>query len=318
MEAIFLATKVKAGATKKRSLQSKNALQLYSLAAIPAFLVFLFSYVPMFGIIIAFKNYRFDKGIFGSEWVGLDNIKVFLASDDFATIARNTVLLNLLFMALGVVAAVLLAVVLYEITSRKAVKTYQTILITPNFLSWVVVGYMAYGILNPSYGLLNQVITKFGGGAIQWYSEPKYWPIILAICSLWKSVGMSSIVYYASLMGIDASLFEAAKIDGANRVQVATKITIPQLVPVIIILQILALGNIFRADFGLFYQIPRDIVDLYPITDVMDTYIFRVMRIYGDMSLSSAAGLLQSVVGFCMVMLTNFVVKFIDPDKSLF
>ena len=313
-----MATKVKAGATKKRSLQSKNALQLYSLAAIPAFLVFLFSYVPMFGIIIAFKNYRFDKGIFGSEWVGLDNIKVFLASDDFATIARNTVLLNLLFMALGVVAAVLLAVVLYEITSRKAVKTYQTILITPNFLSWVVVGYMAYGILNPSYGLLNQVITKFGGEAIQWYSEPKYWPIILAICSLWKGVGMSSIVYYASLMGIDASLFEAAKIDGANRVQVATKITIPQLVPVIIILQILALGNIFRADFGLFYQIPRDIVDLYPITDVMDTYIFRTMRVVGDMGMSSAAGLLQSVVGFILVMITNYISKKIDNDNALF
>lgn len=303
---------------KKKSINGKNQLQLYSLTIIPLFLVFLFCYVPMFGIVIAFKNYRFDTGIFGSEWVGLDNIKVFLASDDFVRIASNTIVMNLIFMAIGVICAVLLAVVLFEITSSRAVKTYQTILITPHFLSWVVVGYMGYAILNPSYGIANQLITKFGGEGIQWYSRPELWYYILAVAFEWKYVGMDSVIYYASLMGIDASLFEAAKIDGANRVQVAWHITIPQLIPVVTVLTILKVGNIFRGDFGLFYQMTRDVTALYQTCDVMDTYIFRVMRIFGDFSLSSAAGLLQSVVGFVLVIVTNTVVKFIDPDKSLF
>lgn len=302
---------------KKRKI-SVNTIQLYALAAIPAALVFLFCYVPMFGIIISFKNYRFDTGIFNSAWVGLDNLKVFLASDDFVRIAWNTIYMNLVFMVVGTICAVLLAVVLFEITGRKAVKTYQTILITPNFLSWVVVGYMGYAILSPTSGVANNIIQMFGGKPIQWYSEPKYWPWILTIATEWKGVGMSSVVYYASLMGIDASLFEAAKIDGANRVQVAWHITIPQLIPVVIVLSILSIGGIFRGDFGLFYQMSRNVPDLYETTDVMDTYIFRVMRIFGDFSLSSAAGLMQSVVGFITVVVTNTIVKFIDPDKSLF
>lgn len=303
---------------KGKGINGTNTIQLYSLAAIPAFLVFVFSYIPMFGIIIAFKNYRFDTGIFNSPWVGLDNLKVFLASDDFARIAYNTISMNLLFMLVGTTCAVLLAVVLFEITARKAVKTYQTILITPNFLSWVVVGYMGYAILHPTSGVANSIIQMFGGKPINWYAEPGYWPWILTIASEWKGVGMSSVVYYASLMGIDASLFEAAKIDGANRLQVAWHITIPQLVPVIVVLSILRVGNIFRGDFGLFYQMSRNVADLYETTDVMDTYIFRVMRIFGDFSLSSAAGLMQSVVGFITVVVTNFIVKFIDPEKSLF
>ena len=309
------ATKVR---KRNKSINGKNQLQLYSLAIIPLLLVFLFNYIPMFGIIIAFKRYRFDTGIFGSEWVGLENLKVFLASDDFVRIASNTVVMNLLFMFFGVICAVLLAVVLFEITSSKAVKTYQTILITPHFLSWVVVGYMGYAILNPSYGIANQLITKFGGEAIQWYTRPEMWYAILTVVFEWKHVGLDSVIYYASLMGIDASLFEAAKIDGANRVQVAWHITIPQLVSVITVLTILKVGNIFRGDFGLFYQMTRDVTALYETCDVMDTYIFRVMRIFGDFSLSSAAGLLQSVVGFVLVIVTNTVVKFIDPEKSLF
>ncbi len=321
MEAISLA-KANDVAVKPRKkgkgINGTNAIQLYSLAAIPAFLVFLFSYVPMFGIVIAFKNYRFDTGMFGSAWVGLDNLKVFLASDDFVRIAYNTIFMNLLFMLVGTTCAVLLAVVLFEITNRIAVKTYQTILITPNFLSWVVVGYMGYAILHPTSGVANNIIQMFGGQPINWYAEPGYWPWILTIASEWKGVGMSSVVYYASLMGIDASLFEAAKIDGANRLQVAWHITIPQLIPVIVVLSILRVGNIFRGDFGLFYQMSRNVTALYETTDVMDTYIFRIMRVVGDFSLSSAAGLMQSVVGFITVVLTNTIVKFIDPDKSLF
>ena len=293
-------------------------LQIYSMAAIPILLVILFCYVPMFGVIIGFKDYRFNLGIFGSEWVGLKNFEIFFSAKESWRIIRNTLSLNFMMIVANVFFSVALAVLLYRLTSRTKTKIFQTILITPHFLSWVVVGYMVYALLNPAYGLFNSILSHIGLTPVDWYSTPGIWPVILTIASVWKSVGMDSVIYYAALMGLDASLFEAAAIDGANERQITRKIKIPLIVPLISVMTIIKIGNIFRADFGLFYQLTRDVGTLYPTTDVIDTYIFRTMRVLGNMGMSTAVGLVQSVVGLIMVIITNHVSKKIDPDNGLF
>ena len=303
---------------RNRKKIKKNEIELFSLCFIPLLCLFIFNYIPMFGIIIAFKDYRYNLGILGSKWVGFNNFKFFFESDTFTTILWNTLSMNLIFIVVGIMASVLVAILLFEISSRNATKVYQTMLITPNFLSWVVVSYMVYAFLNPQYGLLNGLLKLMGKEAIDWYATPNAWPVILTISSVWKNVGMDSVVYYAALMGLDTSLFEAAEVDGANKLQVTMKIVLPMLVPLISVLTILKIGNIFRADFGLFYQLTRNVGLLYSKTDVIDTYIFRTMRVVGDMGMSSAVGLMQSVVGFVLVILTNHISKKINPDNALF
>ena len=303
---------------KQSSIFKGNAWQVYSLGFIPLLLIFIFNYIPMFGIIIAFKDYRYDKGIFGSKWIGLKNFEVFLKSRDFVNITRNTLVLNAIFIIMGIIAAVLVAILLYEITSRRATKIYQTILITPHFLSWVVVGSMVYAFLHPSNGLINALIGKFGIEANDWYAKPGAWPVILTIASVWKHVGMDSVMYYASLMSIDSSLYEAADFDGANKLKKNIYVTLPHLKSLIVMLTILKIGGIFRADFGLFFQLTRDSGALYDVTDVMDTYIFRTMRVVGDYGLSSAMGIIQSVVGMVLVLIVNHITNKIDSDSALF
>lgn len=288
------------------------------LAALPIIQIFIFAYLPMFGLVIAFKDYRFDTGIWGSKWVGLDNFKFFLTSKEFTSIAWNTIFLNFLFIIVGMIAAIFVAVLLFELVGRGNTKLYQTVMITPNFLSWVIVGYMAYAFLNPEAGFINGMLQKMGLQKVNWYSEPGYWPAILTVVSVWKGVGMNSVYYYANLMGIDSSLFEAAEIDGASKLQKTRYITVPCLKKLAIMLFIMSVGGIFRSDFGLFYQVTRDVGTLYKTTDVMDTYIFRALKTVGDMSMSSAAGFLQSIVGFITVIITNTVVKRLDEDCAMF
>lgn len=303
---------------KEKKTKRESNYRLYVLCAVPVILVFIFNYLPMIGAVIAFKDYKYNDGIFGSKWVGLRNFEMFFKSKDFANVAWNTIYLNFIFIIIGTICAVTLAILLFNVVGRKNVKTYQTIFITPYFLSWVVVGYIAYSLLNPAYGILNQLLNALGLGNIDVYSKPGLWPIILTIANVWKNVGMDSVIYYAALMGIDTSLFEAADVDGVNRFQKVWYITIPSLISLITILTILKIGNIFRADFGLFYQLTRDVGQLYSTTDVMDTYIYRTLKVWNDVSLSSAAGLLQSVVGFVLVIVTNTVTKRIDKDCALF
>ncbi len=303
---------------KEKKTKRESNYRLYVLCAVPVILVFIFNYLPMIGAVIAFKDYKYNDGIFGSKWVGLRNFEMFFKSKDFANVAWNTIYLNFIFIIIGTICAVTLAILLFNVVGRKNVKTYQTIFITPYFLSWVVVGYIAYSFLNPAYGILNQLLNALGLGNIDVYSKPGLWPIILTIANVWKNVGMDSVIYYAALMGIDTSLFEAADVDGVNRFQKVWYITIPSLISLITILTILKIGNIFRADFGLFYQLTRDVGQLYSTTDVMDTYIYRTLKVWNDVSLSSAAGLLQSVVGFVLVIVTNTVTKRIDKDCALF
>lgn len=303
---------------KKRAKLSRNQWELISMSILPLLFVVVFNYIPMAGVVIAFKDYRYDKGIFGSKWVGLDNFIYFFKTSDFWNVTKNTLVMNIGFISVGMICAIALAILFYEVKSKRAIKTYQTLSIVPHFLSWVVVGYIGYAFLQPSYGLVNKVLTSLGFAAVDWYNTPKVWPAILILLSIWKHAGMDCIIYYATMMGIDSSLYEAADLDGAGRWQKIRHVTLPCLVPVIVILGIMKIGNIFRADFGLFYQMTRDIGALYETTDVLDTYIYRTMRVVGDMSASSAMGLLQSVVGFILVIVTNRIVRKIDDSLSLF
>ena len=285
--------------------------------------IFIFYYVPMGGIIVAFKNYKYNLGIFGSQWVGLSNFKFFVKSDVFIQLLRNTLFNNFLFIVFGILASLFIAILLFELSSRNATKVFQTVLITPHFMSWVIVAYMVFAILNPNFGYLNQLLGLFGADKIDWYSKPNAWPVILTVTSVWKNVGMDSVVYYAALMGIDTTLFEAAEVDGANKVQRVFHVVLPSLIPLITILTILKIGNIFRADFGLFYTVTQDGAsgNLYSTTNVIDTYIFRTFRqntsgnAYG---LTAAVGLLQSLVGMVMVLITNRIANAIDKDLGLF
>lgn len=314
---MFMNVKTKTTEKKKRKF-TVDELQDYSLLILPLLLIFVFCYLPIFGIIIAFKDYRYDLGIFGSKWVGFDNFKYFFQSDSFLRITWNTLSMNFLFIVIGTAAAVIIAVLLFYLRSRKTTKVYQTMMITPHFVSWVVAAYILYAFLSPKYGLLNVLLNQFGMDKIDWYADAKYWPVIFVIASVWKKIGMDSVMYYAALMGIDATMFEAAEIDGAGKVKTFFYIIVPSLVPIISILTIMSIGNIFRADFGLFYQLPRNIGVLYKTTDVIDTFIFRTMREIGDMGMSSAVGLLQSFVGLILVLFTNHVSKKINPDNALF
>ena len=306
--------------TKKRKsrINNKRVFQLWTIALIPIIIVVLTRYVPMYGIIIAFKKFRYNLGIMGSEWVGFKNFEFFFKSSDFTRILRNTLGMNIIFIAINLVTAVGLALLMYELTSRLKTKIYMTIMITPHFLSWVVVSYMAYALLEPQHGIINALIQALGGKGVDWYGDARPWPVVLTIFYVWKHVGMNSIVYYAALMGIDNSLIEAAEIDGANKGQVIKNIIVPCLLPLMVVMTILAIGKIFHSDFGLFYQIPRNVGKLYETTDVIDTYIFRTMtEIGGKMENGTAVGLVQSIVALILVLVTNKLSKKIDKDYGL-
>lgn len=276
----------------------------------------IFSYLPMVGLIIAFKKYRYDKGIFGSDWAGLDNFKYLFTGDAAWRITRNTVLYNVTYIILTTCIAILFAVLLNEIRA-KWTKFYQTSLFLPHFLSWVLVGYIAYAFLNHSAGFLNGMLASFGLDPVSWYQKPGVWPVILVIFHIWKAVGFSTLIYFAGIMGINSEYYEAAKIDGATKRQMAMSITIPLLAPLVIIMLILSIGGMFRGDFGLHYFIPNNSGFIYGTTDVIDTYVYRSLRELGNVGMSAATGLYQSVVGLVLVLLANGIVKKINPDHSL-
>ena len=280
-------------------------------------LTFIFSYLPMPGIAMAFKNFVPAKGIWGSEWVGLKNFEFFFTSNDAVVVIRNTVLYSLAFLVIDLIAAVGLALMLYFLQSARAAKFYNTVVIIPKFMSTVIIAFIVYSLLSHSYGLFNNIIESFGGEGIAWYQEPKYWPFILTITHVWQTVGMNSVLYYASLMGMDASLLEAAKIDGANLPQQIRYVLIPHLTQIMVITTILAIGHLFSGDFGLFYQVTKDQGLLYPTTDIINTYTYRAL-LDGSLDKSAAVSLFQSGVGCVLVVLTNAIVKKISPEHSMF
>ena len=283
----------------------------------------LFFYIPVFGNIVAFKDYHitgegFIDSVMKSKWVGFDNFKFLFSSKDAYIITRNTVLYNLGFIFLGLIVSVGIAIIFSELRSKRVVKVLQTSMLFPYFLSWVIISFFTDAFLNVDKGLVNHILASFGMKAINFYSELWIWPALLLFLGIWKGFGYSSVMYYATIMGIDPTFYEAATVDGASKWQRIRNITIPQLSSLITVLTILAVGNIFRADFGLFYQIPHNAGQLYSVTNVLDVYVFNGLTQTADIGMASAAGLYQSVVGLILVILSNLLARRVDPNSALF
>ena len=303
--------------------KKKNALKEYwplYLMMLPALLYLLINnYIPMAGMVIAFKKLNFAKGIWASPWAGLKNFKFLFASKDAWIITRNTLLYNIAFILVNMVVGIAITILITERRNTKLKKIYKSAILLPFLMSMVILSYIVYALLSAENGLVNNsILPLFHIDPIQWYQKPKYWPAILIIANCWKGVGYGCLIYIASLIGIDPSFYEAARLDGASKWQEITKITLPSLVPTIITLLLLSIGRIFYSDFGLFYQVPMNSGVLFPTTNVIDTYVYRALIEQGNISMSSAAGVYQSLVGFCVVMLSNWIVRKVDKDQALF
>lgn len=285
----------------------------------PALLyVIVFSYVPMTGIVLAFKRYQYAGGIYFSPWCGLDNFKALLVAGKLGQVTRNTLLYNIAFIILGVVFEMGSAILLNEIGSKWFKKVSQSLMFLPYFISWVVVSAVMYNVFNYEKGVVNHVLSLLGLNAFDLYNSPKAWPIVLIFLKLWKQTGYGSVVYLAAITGLDQEMFEAASIDGASAWQKIRYITIPSLVPTMMIMVLLAIGNIFRGDFGMFYQTVKSSALLQPMTDVIDTYVFRLLITNSDIGVSAATGLYQSVLCFVTITICNKLVKKLDPDYALY
>ncbi|WP_139993490.1 MULTISPECIES: ABC transporter permease [Paenibacillus] len=289
-----------------------------SMLALPGFLlIIVFNYVPLYGLLLPFKSYRYNLGIWNSPSVGFENFGFLFSGDVLYRVLRNTLLYNLTFIVLGTTLSVIVALLLYEL-SRRFVKAYQTILFIPYFISWVVAGFAFRSLFDMEYGVINRLLVSMGEEPILWYSDPKYWPYIIVVAAVWKGLGYSSVIYYAALMGIDSEYYDAAKIDGASKLRQAFSISVPIIKPMIVMLVILQIGSICYSDFGLFYNVTLNSSLLYSTTDVIDTFVYRSLVDLGDIGMASAAGFFQSIVGFCLVLATNTIVKKINPENSLF
>ncbi|TCN00563.1 putative aldouronate transport system permease protein [Paenibacillus sp. BK033] len=285
-----------------------------------AVLLFLFNYLPLAGLVIAFKDFDFTKGIFGSDWMDplFDNFDYLFSSDTAFRAVRNTILLNALFITVGLIFEVGFALLLNEVRNKYFKRVSQSLTFLPFFISWIVVGVFAYNLLDFESGAVNHFLTSIGLQPIDFYSEAGLWPIILTIAIRWKATGYGTIIYLAALTSIDNSYYEAASIDGATRWQQIRYISLPMLRPTIIILTLLAVGRIMNADFGMFYAMVGDASLLFPTTDVIDTFVYRSLRKSGDIGMASAAGFLQSMIAFVLVIASNYAARKIDKDSAIF
>lgn len=285
--------------------------------SLPGVLVlFIFSYMPLYGILLPFKDYKIDLGFWNSPWVGFDNFK-YLFSQDAWRITRNTVLYNVAFIVVLLVVSVAFALMLNEMR-RSSVKFYQTVLFLPYFLSFTVVSYIFLSLFDMEHGLVNSILEWFGKDAVLWYNDAKYWPPLLVLTYVWKNAGYFTIIYFTGLLGINEEYYEAARVDGASRWQLIKSISIPLLKPLIILMVLTQVGKIFVGNFDMFYQIPRDSSLLYATTDVIDTYVYRSLKSLGDVGMASAAGVYQSVVGLVLVLIVNGLIRKFDSENSVF
>ncbi len=312
--------KVKHKVPKKRMTwkKFKRFIPVY-LVMLPG-LIYLFinNYMPLPGLVVAFKQYHAKKGIFGSDWVGFKNFQYLFTTSDAFVITRNTICYNLTFIVVNTVLAITVAIILSELTGEIK-KFYQSAILLPNLISSVIIGYLVFAFFSVENGFVNNYILPiFHAEPIKWYSEAKYWPFILVFVSAWKTVGYNCIVYLATLMGFDRSFYESAQIDGATKWQQIRYITLPLLKPTVIMLTLMAVGRIFYSDFGLFYQVPMNQGALYSTTNTIDTYVYRGLLQLGNISMSAAAGVYQSVVGFVLVLGANLLVRKVDKDSALF
>lgn len=303
---------------KRRSKRINIALVTMALPGIVVLLVL--SYLPMFGILIAFKNYIPYLGFFGSSWVGLDNFRFLFGSGSAWQITYNTLFMNSLFIISNTILCLIVALLLNEARASNKILSsiYQSVIFFPYLVSYVLVSYFVFALLNGDTGMINHWLIAFHIAPIDWYSSPQYWPTILTLVYLWKSVGFGTIIYLAGIVAISPEYYEAAQLDGANKWQQIRYITLPLLKPLIILTILLAIGRIFYADFGLFFQVPRNQPLLYPATNVIDTFVYRALITLDDVGMSSAAGFFQSMVGFVLILTANWFVRRIDPDQAAF
>ena len=302
----------------KRKALFKRCIPIYIMALPGLVYLVINNYMPMPGIILAFKKYTAKLGIYRSPWNGLNNFKYLFATKDAFVITRNTLCYNIVFIIVNLFFAVAVAIILSELTG-KLKKFYQSVILLPYLLSAVIISYLVFAFLSADNGFINNSILKsLGKEPISWYQEKKYWPFILVFVNLWKGVGYNCIIYLSTILGFDRSYYEAARIDGATKWKQITKITLPLLRPTIIMLTLMAVGRIFYSDFGLFYQVPQNSGALYSVTNTIDTYVYRGLLELGDITMSSAAGVYQSLVGFVLILTANLVVKKVDPDSALF
>ncbi len=309
------------GKLKRLFIDIRKGWQLYIMALPAIVLLFLLAYMPMGGLVIAFKKYNFRNGIWGSEWMDplFKNFEILFNHNAAAMAAiRNTLLLNALFIIAGTIFSLMLAIAFNEISNKHIKKITQSISFLPYFISTVVVGIFVTGVLSYENGTLNKLITSLGGEKVAFYMNPVFWPFILLVVNVWKGAGYNSVIYLATLSGIDESYYEAARIDGGTRWQQVWYISLPLLRPTVVIMTLLAVGRIMNADFGLFYNVTNDMPALRSTTDVLDTYIFRALRQTGDIAISSATGFFQSVISFILVLSCNWVARRYEKDAALF
>ncbi|CAM3957098.1 ABC transporter permease [Saccharibacillus endophyticus] len=290
----------------------------YLLVIPAAVYTLIFGYFTLPYMLIAFQRFNFKTGIFNSPWIGLDNFEFFFSSPRAWEVTFNTLKLNVLFIVVGTIAAMALAILFNELRSKLFSRLTQSTILFPHFLSWVIVSYILYSLLSTDYGIVNQMLAKLNLNPVNWYASPQYWTSILVITAVWKDIGMNLVIYLAAITGIDDTYYEAGRIDGATRWQLIRHITIPLMMPTIMILSLLALGKIMYGSFDMIYAIIKDNGLLYPTVDVIDTYVFRSLRTIGNPAQAMAVGLYQSVVGFILVWGSNRIVRKINPDHALF
>ncbi len=309
---------------RKKWRLSADDIELTLLALPTTVWYLLFAYLPMFGVIIAFKKFKplpgkgFLESLLKSKWVGIDNFKYLFATPDAAIMFRNTIAYNAVFIVVGMLITVTLALMISQLHSKRLAKVVQTMMFLPYFLSMVVVSYFVFSFLSADKGVLNVLLKQLGMEPVQWYMTPKYWPGFLLFINVWKGMGYGMVLYLASITGIDASLYEAAIIDGASKWQQVKFITLPMLQPIILILFIMSIGRIFSSDFGLFYQVPRNSGPLVDVTQTIDVYVYKALMGMNNIGFSSAAALLQSVLGLITISLANLIVTKVDKDSALF
>jgi putative aldouronate transport system permease protein len=305
---------------RKKLHWTKDDSELTLLATPTLIWYFLFAYLPMFGLIIAFKDFKihgnFIQSVISSKWAGLDNFMFMIKSNEAAIILRNTLGYNIIFIILGIVIPVMLAIALEHLHSKKLAKVYQTAMFMPYFLSWVVVAAVVWGFLSYDKGIANAFLNSIGKDSVNWYMTPKYWPAFLVFMNLWKGLGYGMVLYLAAIVGIDPSFYEAAVIDGATKWQQTRYITLPTIKTVIVIMFILNVGHIFYSDFGLFYQVPRDSNSLFNVTYTLDVMVYKSLK-SSTVGMASAAAFFQSVMGCLTTLAANAIVKRVDPDSAM-
>lgn len=304
---------------KKKLKEIKKWIPIYILALPGIIYLFCNNYLPLFGLQIAFKDFNYAKGIWGSKWNGLKNFEYLFKTKDAWIITRNTIGYNVFWIILSAVVGITVAILLNEVRNKYAKQLYQTIILLPYLMSMVVIAYLVFAFFSSSNGLINKsILEPLGIEGVSWYTESKYWPWILTFVNQWKGIGFGTVIYLSSIVGISKDYYEAAEIDGATKWQQIKLITLPLLKPTVIMLTVLSLGNIFRSDFGLFYQVPMNQGALYDVTNTIDTYVYRGLMQRNDIAMSAAAGFYQSIVGFITIIAANKIVKKFSKENALF